>query len=162
MMSIPNKFRELFNKPNSLHSRPLTRRIVLGLAFFSLFVVILSADFISDKISLQAGQVSDQDVVAPRTVSYVDDIKTKKLEAEVMASVASVYDFDVAVTAQAEENLSAIFRAAKSVTEDPTLNTPEQRLEKLKTLVPVPLPKTPPGIFCVNICSGEFARMIWI
>jgi len=141
MLSVPNKLRELFIQPNSMHARPITRRIVLGLAFFSLFMIILSTDFISDKISLQVGQVSDRDVLSPRTVSYVDAIKTKKLEAEVMTSVASVYDLDVAVTAQAEEGVGAIFRAARVVAADTSLTSSEQKADKLQALLTVSLPR---------------------
>ena len=86
MMSV-NRLRDLFVQPASIYARPLVRRIVLGLAFFSLFMLILSADFVPDKVSLDIGQVSDRDVIAPRTVSYVDTAKTKQLEAEVLASV---------------------------------------------------------------------------
>ena len=139
---MPNKLRDFFIQPNSLHARPLTRRIVLGLAFFSLFMIVLSTDFIPKKIALQVGQVSDHDVIAPRTVSYVDPAKTKKLEEEVLASVASVYDFDVAVTARADETVGAIFRVARAVANDPTLSTPEERMEKLQAVLPVSLPST--------------------
>lgn len=145
MLSLENKLRELFAQPNSLHARPLSRRIVLVLAFFSLFMIILSADFISDKISFQVGQVSDRDVAAPRSVSYVDQIKTKKLEAEVMASVASVYDFDVTSTAKAEDSTGAVFRAARTVAADKTLTDTDKRLEKLQAALPFPLPATAVG-----------------
>lgn len=140
MLSLENKLRELFSQPNSLHSRPLSRRIVLVLAFFSLYMIILSADFIADKISFQVGQVSDRDVVAPRSVSFVDQIKTKKLEAEVMSSVSSVYDFDVALAAKAEDSAGAVFRVARTVAADKALTDPEKRLEKLQVSLPFPLP----------------------
>ncbi len=140
MSSLHNKLRELFSQPNSMHARPLTRRIVLFMAFFSLYMIILSADFIADKISFQVGQVSDRDVVAPRSVSYVDQIRTKKLEAEVLASVASVYDFDVTVAAKAEESAGAVFRAARAVAADKALTESGQRVEKLKTTLPLSLP----------------------
>ncbi len=140
MLSLENKLRELFAQPNSMHARPITRRIVLVLAFFSLYMIILSADFIADKISFQVGQVSDRDVVAPRSVSYVDQIKTRKLEAEVMASVASVYDFDVSVAAKAEESAGAVFRAARTVAADKSLTDNEKKLAKLQTVLPFQLP----------------------
>jgi putative nucleotidyltransferase with HDIG domain len=140
MISIENKFREFFSQPSNMHARPLTRRIVLGLVFFSLFMLILSADFITEKVSLQVGQVSDRDVIVPRSVSYVDQIKTRKLEAEVLASVASVFDFDVTVAAKAEESTGAIFRAAKAVSADKALTSPEQRFERLNGSLPIPLP----------------------
>ncbi|HMM20206.1 MAG TPA: HDIG domain-containing protein [Selenomonadales bacterium] len=140
MIELNNKLKELFSHPNSLHARPLTRRIVLGLAFFSLFMVLLSTDFISDKVSLQAGQVSDRDVLAPRSVSYVDRIKTKRLEAEILSSVSSVYDFDVTVATKAEENVASLFKAGKAVAGDKSLTTEEQKVDKLKAATSVALP----------------------
>ena len=71
------------------------RKIVLFLLFFVLNTVLLSIDFLPDKVSLSLGQVSDRDVVAPRTVSFVDEPRTRKLETEVVASVANVYDLDI-------------------------------------------------------------------
>lgn len=140
MQSLENKLRELFSQPNSLHARPISRRIVLVLAFFSLYMIILSADFIADKISFQVGQVSDRDVIAPRSVSYVDQIKTKKLEAEVMASVASVYDFDVTVAAKAEESAGAVFKVARAVMADKTLADADKKFDKLQASLPFSLP----------------------
>ena len=49
------------------------RKIVLFLLFFVLITVLLSIDFLPDKVSLTLGQVSERDVVAPRTVSFVDE-----------------------------------------------------------------------------------------
>ncbi|WP_373657457.1 HD family phosphohydrolase [Sporomusa acidovorans] len=99
-------------------------------------MLCLSADFIPEKISLEVGQVSDRDVIAPRTVSYVDSAKTKKLELEVMASVANVYDMDIAVMTKAEEDVKNIFHVAQAVQIDKTL-TIEQKKEKLTHELPV-------------------------
>lgn len=127
-------------QPNSIFAKPVARRILLGSAFFVLFMIVLSADIIPDKVSFQVGQVSDRDVVAPRTISYVDSIKTKKLEAEVLASVANVYDLDVAVLTKAEENVGAVFHSARSVLADKSLAAGEKRLERLQQVLPVSLP----------------------
>ncbi|MBP2649683.1 MAG: receptor with intracellular metal dependent phosphohydrolase [Firmicutes bacterium] len=140
MSLFSNKIKGLFSQPVNWHAGPLTRRIVLGLAFFSLFMIVLSAEFISDKVPLQVGQVSDRDVIAPRSVSYVNAIKTRKLEEEVLANVASVYDFDVTVAAKAEETVTTIFSLAKGVVADSTLVTLEQKATKLQAGLPVPLP----------------------
>ncbi|WP_371361332.1 Cyclic-di-AMP phosphodiesterase PgpH [Sporomusa rhizae] len=140
MMSVNSKLRELF-VPNSSYARPLVRRIGLFIVFFALYMLCLSADFIPEKVSLQIGQVSDRDVVAPRTVSYVDATKTKKLEMEVMASVVNVYDMDISVMAKAEEEVSAIFRSTQMVQTDKTLNT-EQKLQKLTQDLPATLSST--------------------
>lgn len=138
-MTSINKLRDLFSQPSSTYARPFVRRIVLGLAFFSLFMLILSAEFIPDKISLQVGQVSDRDVAAPRTISYVDTARTKQLEMEVLASVPNIYDLDIAVMTKAEENVTAIFRAARAILTDKNIATPEIRVDKLNNTLPLSL-----------------------
>ncbi|MDF2571326.1 MAG: pgpH [Sporomusa sp.] len=142
MMSVNNRLRKLFVQPGSMYARPLVRRIVLLVFFFALYMLSLSADFIPDKVSLQIGQVSDRDVIAPRTVSYVDSAKTKKLEMEVMASVANVYDLDSAVMVKADEDVKAIFRVSGLVQADKTLASNEQKLQKLSRDLPVNLPSS--------------------
>ncbi|MCX7781091.1 MAG: HDIG domain-containing protein [Negativicutes bacterium] len=142
MLLLNNRLRELFAQPNSVYARPAVRRVILGLAFFTLFMILLSADFVSDKVSLEVGQVSDHDVVATRTVSYIDANKTKKLEAEVLASVANVYDLDIATLTKAEENMGAIFRAAKAVALDRNLTSAAERIDRLQKTLPVPLAST--------------------
>lgn len=141
MMSVNSKLRGLFVQQNSSYARPLVRRIGLFIVFFALYMLCLSADFIPEKVSLQIGQVSDRDVIAPRTVSYVDATKTKKLEMEVMASVVNVYDMDISVMTKAEEEVGAIFRSTQMVQADTTLNT-EQKLQKLTQALPANLSST--------------------
>ncbi len=140
VISLNNKLREFFTQPTSIYGKPIARRLVLGVAFFLLFMIILSSDFVSDKVSLEVGQVSDRDVIAPRTVAYVDVIKTKKFEDEVLASVANVYDLDVTAIAKAEENIGMIFSEAKQVVGNKELVSAEQKKEKLQQGLPLPLP----------------------
>jgi putative nucleotidyltransferase with HDIG domain len=140
VISLNNKLREFFTQPTSIYGKPIARRLVLGVAFFLLFMIILSSDFVSDKVSLEVGQVSDRDVIAPRTAAYVDVIKTKKFEDEVLASVANVYDLDVTAIAKAEENIGAIFSEAKQVVGNKELVSAEQKKEKLQQGLPLPLP----------------------
>jgi hypothetical protein len=142
MITLNNRLRDFFSQPTNVYAKPVARRIVLGLAFFSLFMIILSADFIPDKVSYEVGQVSDRDIVAPRTVSYVNAVKTKEFEVEVLASVTSVYDLDAAIMARAEENVGAIFSAGRSVIADKTLLSAEQKLDKLQRGLPVSLAST--------------------
>ena len=58
------------------------RKVVLLLLFFILNTILLSADLLPDKVSLSVGQVSDREVIAPRTVSFVDEARTKLLETD--------------------------------------------------------------------------------
>ena len=140
MVSLNGKLRDFLVQPTSVYAKPVARRIVLGLAFFFLFIIILSTDFISDKVSFEVGQVSDRDIISPRTVAYVDSAKTKKLEAEVAASVANVYDIDVSALGKVEDVVGSIFKTVRLVLIDKTLVSDEQKMGKIQENLTVPLP----------------------
>jgi putative nucleotidyltransferase with HDIG domain len=133
------KLRDFFMQPNSVYSRLIVRRIVLGMAFFLLFIITLSAEFISDKVSLAVGEVSDREIVAPRTVSYTNTLKTKKLEEKVVNSIANVYDLDLGATANAEENVVNIFKITRNVLADKTIVNEEQKVDKLQKSLSISL-----------------------
>lgn len=149
MISLNNKLRDFFVQPTSVYAKPVARRIVLGLAFFFLFMIILSTDFISDKVSFEVGQVSDRDIISPKTIAYVDSAKTKKLEAEVLASVANVYDIDIAAMSKVEDFVGSIFKTARMVLFDKTLVSAEQKMEKMQENLVIPLPN--------NVMTGLIA-----
>ena len=114
------------------------RKVILLLVFFVLNTVLLSADLLPDKVSLNVGQVSDRDVIAQRTVSFVDEARTKMLENEVLTSVANVYDLDMGAVTRAEDAVSQIFKSARMVQADKNLASmplPE-RVNRLKNLLP--------------------------
>ena len=117
------------------------RKIAFFLLFFVLNTALLSIDFLPDKVSLTLGQVSDRDVIAQRTVSFVDEPRTRKLETEVIASVANVYDLDTGAAATAEDDVSRIFRSVRSVLSDKQLVRPEEKLGKLRSLLAGVLPE---------------------
>ena len=117
------------------------RKIAFFLLFFVLNTALLSIDFLPDKVSLTLGQVSDRDVIAQRTVSFVDEPRTRKLETEVIASVANVYDLDTGAAATAEDDVSRIFRSVRSVLSDKQLVRPDEKLGKLRSLLAGVLPE---------------------
>lgn len=113
MKSFSGKLRLFLLSRRGIYTKPATRRAILGLAFLFLFMVVLATDITSDKVSVEEGQVSDRDVVATRTVSYIDALKTKNLADDVLSSVADVYDLDVSILIKAEDSLNAIFTILK-------------------------------------------------
>jgi putative nucleotidyltransferase with HDIG domain len=140
-MGLWNRIDSFFTDSTVAREHSPIRKIVLFLLFFVLNTVLLSTDFLPDKVSLILGQVSDRDVVAPRTVSFVDEPRTRKLEAEVLASVANVYDLDTGAATTAEDDVSRIFRSVRSVLTDKQLAKPEEKLGKLRSLLVGLLPE---------------------
>ncbi len=134
-MGFWNQIDSFFTESATAKEHSPFRKIVLFLLFFVLNTVLLSMDFLPDMVSLSVGQVSDRDVMAPRTVSFVDEPRTKKLEAEVLAGVANVYDLDIGAAVTAEEDISRIFRNIRTIQADKTIKTPEEKLNRFKGLI---------------------------
>lgn len=140
-MGFWNQLDSLFAESTMSQTHSPARKIVLFVLFFILNTIVLSMNFLPESLSLSVGQVSDRDVVAPRTVSFVDEPRTKKLEAEVLAGVANVYDLDTGAAVTAEDEVNRIFRAVRTVQTDKSLKTPEERANRLKGLMTGLLPE---------------------
>ncbi|NMC33339.1 MAG: HDIG domain-containing protein [Veillonellaceae bacterium] len=140
-MGFWNQLDSFFAESTMAKEHSPARKMILILLFFILNTIILSMDFLPDYLSLSVGQVSDRDVVAPRTVSFVDEPRTKKLEAEVLSGVANVYDLDTGAAVTAEDGVSRIFRAVRAVQADKSLKTPDERLNRLKGMMTGLLPE---------------------
>jgi putative nucleotidyltransferase with HDIG domain len=134
-MGLWDQIDSFFTESASAKEHSPVRKILLFLLFFVLNTALLSMDFLPDKISLSVGQVSERDVVAPRTVSFIDEPRTKKLETEVLAGVANVYDLDTGAAVTAEEEVSRIFRSVRTVQSDKTLKNTEEKVNKFKGLM---------------------------
>jgi len=126
-------------QPNFV-AKPITRKIVLGLAVFVLLLIILLTEFIPTKFSFEVGQVSDRDIIAPRTISYINKEKTDQLEREVLATVANVYDLDVNVASQTQQQVNDIFNKARSLTAANNL-TRTEKIAKLQGELTLGLPE---------------------
>lgn len=111
MKALARRFRLFLMNRRGIYAKSTTRRGILGIGFLFIFMIVMSADIASDRVSVKEGQVSDRDIVAPSTVYYVDAIKTKQLEDDVLASVADVYDLDVSALVQAENVINNTFGA---------------------------------------------------
>ena len=128
-MSMGERVKWLVYKMKQMPRYPLMKRITMALVFLFLVLFIIVADVIPDRIVVEEGQVSDRDIIAPRTVSYVNEERTKKLEVEVAEVVPDVYDMDVSVLLKGEEQINGIFNTLQSVisTKKFAVVTPEEQ-----------------------------------
>lgn len=89
--------------------------------------------YVPASTSLRAGAVSPQDVVAPRTVEYVDWERTEALRQEVAAAVPVVYRTVPDALERAEQQARDAVEAVLAVRADRTLS-PQGRRERLQRL----------------------------
>ena len=108
---------------------------------FALLLVFLTAllafDFLSAKFSLAVGQIAPRDMIAPRTVEFVDRYKTKKLEDMAMESVEKIYDFKPEAVNQVRHDIHIVYSAFLEV-KNKKLTEKEQLLE-LEKKIPLKL-----------------------
>lgn len=108
MANLWGKYMKQF-KWHDVMVRPQAKRVFIGIFFWLMFMMVLTVDFSVDKVNFEPGEVSDRDLIAPRTISFVDELKTKKLTDDILASVVDVYDLDVSVMESRESYLNQLF-----------------------------------------------------
>ena len=95
----------------------------IALLFFVCYLIILSFASNSNKVSFIAGEVSNRDIIAPNTISYIDEKDTLKQQQQVLANVPDVYDLDNAITESSKNQLKETFRTTEQIIS--TLNNKE-------------------------------------
>lgn len=120
MRSAYNKMKKIF----SCYQYDEIKNYITLLSFFVLFMIVIFIDFATAKIEFNSGDVSNRDIVAPKSISYIDEVKTKELENEILATVVDVYDFDINVlpnTLGKLDKLFKLFYESKTINSDDLL-----------------------------------------
>ncbi|ADL12160.1 HD family phosphohydrolase [Acetohalobium arabaticum] len=84
-----------------------------GIVVFLVLTLILTIDFIPNQVNLEVGQVSPKDVVAPKTIEYVDKEKTEELKQKAAQSVSKVYIEKGNVINKVQIELSNLFQVVR-------------------------------------------------
>ncbi|MDZ7672097.1 MAG: HDIG domain-containing protein [Halanaerobiales bacterium] len=84
------------------------RRISL-IVFFIVLTIILTFNFFPNQIDLEVGQVSRSDIIAPRTVTFVDQQKTEQLREVAVESASKVYEEDTSVNRSILNGIDNLF-----------------------------------------------------
>jgi len=135
-MISPSKLRDMLQIPIDRISLNGIRvhRGMIAIIFYMLITVILTADLMPNKVSLEVGQVIESDVVAPRTISYVDKGKTSKLEQEIVQTVTSVYEHDATVIGKVDEDVNRLYKQVRAIQQEPNLSR-AQKIERLQQVL---------------------------
>lgn len=89
------------------------RAIIVGLVLLAVISLTLIGTMRPRGFDLQAGDVAEQDITAP--FDLVDEAATEARRQEAMELVAPVYQIDPAVAADAQAEISQIFRSVRAV-----------------------------------------------
>jgi hypothetical protein len=92
----------------------VTRRWIWGIVVFIILTLILTIDFIPNQVNLEVGQVSSKDIIAPKTIEYVDQERTEELKIKAVNSVPKVYVEEVKVLENVKEDMSKFFNTIRN------------------------------------------------
>lgn len=115
-----------------------TRRAVAAFLFFLLITALLSIEFVPHRIKLKPGQVSPEDIYAPRSIVFEDKAKTDQLRHEAAARVPNQYDYDPQVSLSVQRDISEVITGIREVQGDASA-TQESRLARLRQILPFTL-----------------------
>lgn len=88
---------------------PLTYKIIWGFLFFVLISLTLSLDLIPNQVDLEAGQVSQTDITAPRTMTFIDEERTSELRNRAAENAPRVYEEDSIVESEINNKVKLLF-----------------------------------------------------
>ncbi len=116
------------------------RRYLAALLFFALITLLVSFEFVPEKVNLQLGQISSSTIYAPRAVSYTDQTKTTEERRKAMEKVPRVPEINQDVSTVVRQDINEVLKEIKTVQAD-TESEPAAKVAKLRASIPFSLPE---------------------
>ncbi|MGM0498677.1 MAG: HD family phosphohydrolase [Bacillota bacterium] len=91
-----------------------TYKIIWAVIFFILIALTLSLDLIPNQVDLRAGQVSQNDITAPRTIRFIDEARTSELRQRAADTAPRVYEEDSTVEEEVLNKVNDLFDTVKA------------------------------------------------
>lgn len=89
------------------------KKVIWGIIFMFIITLILTIDFIPNKLDLEVGQVSKVDIEATRTITFIDEEKTDELRRIAAESAKRVYEEDTEINNIVKERIEIFFTDIK-------------------------------------------------
>lgn len=113
-----------------------TYKIIWGVLFFIIIALTLSIDLIPDQVDLRPGQVSQSNITAPRTITFIDESRTEELRQRAEESAPRVYEEDGTVERDIRDRIDLLFdsiieeRESVLIEKLAALESPDQQVEE--------------------------------
>ncbi|MHB0912027.1 MAG: HD family phosphohydrolase [Armatimonadota bacterium] len=88
-----------------------------------MLTILLSMNLLPDKVDLQVGDISQEDIHAHRTVRYVDSVQTERMRQEALARVDRQYRAVPNAASEADEAVADVFGVLRRARVDPGLSS---------------------------------------
>lgn len=120
----------LQNKLIPVFKNTTVKKVGIALATFFLVTVILSLNFLPNRLNLKPGDVAPKTIKAPRSIEFEDKLKTQALKRQAANSVGKVHDEDPDAYAATIADIDTAFNKIKSIQAQTNadLNTKVERL----------------------------------
>jgi len=123
---------------NRLAGKRKVRRGVAALIFFVALTLLISVEFMPQKVNLVVGQVSPTDVFAPRSIIFEDKIKTEEARNLAATQIEKQYITDPRVSVDVQQNISALIDAVGTIQSNKELSE-DAKVSKLQEVIPFDL-----------------------
>jgi len=141
MFPLKRAGEKIWHLISSLAGRRRVRRIIAVVLFFIFLTLIVSVDYVPQRINLQVGQVSPTDIFAPRSIVFEDEAKTREAREQAKEAIAKQYRVDPQVSVGVQEDISSLLAQIGEVQRDQSLQE-QEKLERLQAVIEFPLPES--------------------
>lgn len=141
MFPLKRAGEKIWHLISSLAGRRRVRRIIAVVLFFIFLTLIVSVDYVPQRINLQVGQVSPTDIFAPRSIVFEDEAKTREAREQAKEAIAKQYRVDPQVSVGVQEDISSLLAQIGEVQRDQSLQE-QEKLERLRAVIEFPLPES--------------------
>ncbi|HHW43426.1 MAG TPA: HDIG domain-containing protein [Desulfotomaculum sp.] len=94
------------------------RRGGAAMLFFLLITLLITIEFVPQRLNLKEGQVATEDIQAPHSITFEDKTKTEELRRQAASAVRDQYDRDPLVSGRVQQDISATIQGVREVQSD--------------------------------------------
>ncbi|MFZ5596853.1 MAG: HD family phosphohydrolase [Bacillota bacterium] len=121
-----------------LFKKRIFRRGSAAVLFFLLSTFLITANFVPGKVNLQVGDVSRENIFAPRTVVFEDKAATEENRKKAAESVPMQYDRHEEVEAAVLKDMGTVIEDISTIQQDQAQSEGE-KIKRLSAVVPFAL-----------------------
>ncbi|HWI55354.1 MAG TPA: phosphohydrolase, partial [Desulfobacteria bacterium] len=117
-----------------------TKRLMIGFGFFIVTTLILSLNFVPERVDIEVGQPSPKTIKANKTIEFEDKVRTSEARRKAAESVGRVHQEKPEALEQVLSDINDVMSKIRAVKANTQL-TPQERAKLLKDNIPFALPE---------------------
>lgn len=126
---------KLFDSIAFLMKKRKFRRGSAAVLFFLLLSFLISVDFVSNKINLQVGEVSRENIFATRTVTFENKVKTEEIKKQSAEAIGKQYYRDEDAESEVITKIGTVLQSVSAIQRDEGIGEGE-KIKKIIASIP--------------------------